>query len=131
MALAKYEVVALFDAANSQEVIENTKKEVESMIESFWWKILDRDDIGYMETLYEIGSSNNPYFYSLYTELEGETIKEFKRKLGIIWPVVRYKVLRMQDKQKFLKFKEIEKELANIDFSDLTKSGVFNEINAK
>jgi len=128
MALAKYEVVALFDAANSQEVIENTKKEVESMIESFWWKILDRDDIGYMETLYEIGSSNNPYFYSLYTELEGETIKEFKRKLGIIWPVVRYKVFRMQDNQKFLKFKEIEKELAEIDFSDLSKSWVFNEI---
>jgi len=128
MALAKYEVVVLFNAANSQETIDNTKKEVESMIESFGWKIIDRDDIGYLETLYEIGSSNNPYFYSLYTELEGETIKEFKRKLGIIWPVVRYKVLRMQDNQKFLKFKEIEKELANIDFSDLSKSGVFNEI---
>jgi len=131
MALNKYEVVVLLDAANSQDKIDTTKKEVETLIESFGWKILDRDDIWYLETLYEIGSSNNPYFYSLYTELEGDTIKEFKRKLGIIWPVVRYKVLRMQDKQKFLKFKEIEKELANIDFSDLTKSGVFNEINAK
>jgi len=131
MALAKYEVVVLFDASNAQDKIDETKKEVESLIESFGWKVLDRDDIGYLETLYEIGSSNNPYFYSLYTELEGETIKEFKRKLGIIWPVVRYKVLRMDDDQKFLKFKEIEKELANIDFSNLSKSGVFNEINAK
>ena len=131
MALSKYEVVVLFDSANSQEKIDSAKKEVETLIDSFGWKVLDKDDIWYLETLYEIGSSNNPYFYSLYTELEGDTIKEFKRKLGIIWPVVRYKVLRMQDKQKFLKFKEIEKELANIDFSDLTKSGVFNEINAK
>ena len=84
MALAKYEVVVLFDAANAQDKIEETKKEVESLIGTFGGKVLDRDDIGYLETLYEIGSSNNPYFYSLYTELEGETIKEFKRKLGII-----------------------------------------------
>ena len=131
MALAKYEVVVLFDAANAQDKIEETKKEVESLIETFGWKVLDRDDIGYLETLYEIGSSNNPYFYSLYTELEGETIKEFKRKLGIIWPVVRYKVLRMDEDKKFLKFKEIEKELANIDFSNLAKSGMFNEITTK
>ena len=131
MSLAKYEVVVLFDASNAQDKIDETKKEVESLIESFSGKVLDRDDIGYLETLYEIGSSSNPYFYSLYTELEWETIKEFKRKLGIIWPVVRYKVFRMQDEQKFLKFKEIEKELANIDFSNLSKSGVFNEINAK
>jgi len=131
MALAKYEVVVLFDAANAQDKIDDTKKEVESLIESFWGKIIDRDDIGYLETLFEIGSSNNPYFYSLYTELEGTTIKEFKRKLWIVWPVVRYKVLRMDDNQKFLKFKEIEKELANIDFSNLAKSGVFNEINTK
>jgi len=128
MALGKYEVVVLFNATNSQETIDNAKKEVESLVESFGWKVLDKDDIGYLETLHEIGSSNNPYFYSLYTELEGETIKEFKRKLGIIWPVVRYKVLKMQNGQKFLKFKEIEKELANIDFSDISRSGVFNEM---
>ena len=128
MALAKYEVVVLFDASNSQEKIDSAKKEVESLIEQFAGKVLEKDDIGYLETLYEIGSSSNPYFYSLYTELEGETIKEFKRKLGIIGPVVRYKVFRMADNQKFLKFKEIEKELANIDFANLTKSGVFNEI---
>ena len=128
MALAKYEVVVLFDASNSQEKIDSAKKEVESLIEQFGGKILEKDDIGYLETLYEIGSSSNPYFYSLYTELEGETIKEFKRKLGIIGPVVRYKVFRMADNQKFLKFKEIEKELADIDFANLTKSGVFNEI---
>jgi ribosomal protein S6 len=122
MALSKYEVIVLFDAANSQETIDNTKKEVESLIESFGGKILDRDDIGHLETLYEIGSSNNPYFYSLYTELEGDTIKELKRRLGIIGPVVRYKIFKMKDNQKFLKFKEIEKELANVDFADLTKS---------
>jgi ribosomal protein S6 len=128
MALSKYEVIVLFDAANSQETIDNTKKEVESLIESFGGKILDRDDIGHLETLYEIGSSNNPYFYSLYTELEGDTIKELKRRLGIIGPVVRYKIFKMKDNQKFLKFKEIEKELANVDFADLTKSWVFNEM---
>ena len=67
MALAKYEVVVLFDASNSQEKIDSAKKEVESLIEQFAGKVLEKDDIGYLETLYEIGSSSNPYFYSLYT----------------------------------------------------------------
>jgi len=131
MALAKYELVVLIDAANSSEQIENVKKNVETLISDFWGKVLDRDDIGHLETMYEIGSSNNPYFYSLFVELEGDTIKEFKRKLWIINGVVRYKVFKMKANQKFLKFKELEKELEKIDFTDLTKSWIFNEISAK
>jgi len=130
MALWKYEVVVLFDAANAQDKIDETKKEVETLISDFWWKILDRDDIWYMDAVYQIWSSSNPYYYSLYTELEWDSMKEFKRKLGIFWPVVRYKVFKMKDNQKFLKFKEMEKELENIDFSDLSKPWIFNEIKA-
>jgi len=70
MALGKYEVVVLIDATNPADKIEEIKKSVENLISEFGGKVLDRDDIGYLETLYEIGSSNNPYFYSLYTELE-------------------------------------------------------------
>ena len=54
MALGKYEVVVLFDASNSSEAIENAKKEVESLIETFGGKAIDRDDIGHLETVYEI-----------------------------------------------------------------------------
>ncbi len=129
MALGKYEVVVLFDAANSQDKIDAAKKAVEELIEKFGGKVIEKDDIGHLETLYEIGSSNNPYFYSLYTELEGETIKEFKRQLGILPAVVRYKVFKMKPNQKFLKLKDIEKEIEAIDFTGLTKSGIFNEIN--
>lgn len=128
MALSKYEVVVLFDAANSQDKIDSAKKEVETLIENFWGKVLDKDDIGYLETLYKIGSSSNPYFYSLFVELDGEKNKEFKRKLSIVPTVVRYKVLKMKDNQKFLKFKDLEKELVNIDFSNISKSGIFNEM---
>ncbi len=128
MALSKYEVVVLFDASNSQEKIDSAKKEVESLIGKFDGKVLDRDDIGHLETLYNIGSSSNPYFYSILVEINGENNKELKRKLGITPTVVRTKVLRMNDNQKFLKFKDIEKELWNIDFSDISKSGIFNEI---
>ena len=131
MALAKYELVVLINAANSSEQIENVKKNVEELISDFWGKVLDRDDIGHLETMYEIGSSNNPYFYSLFVELEGDTMKEFKRKLWIISGVVRYKVFKMKANQKFLKFKELEKELEKIDFTDLTKSWIFNEISTK
>jgi len=129
MALGKYEVVVLIDAANPSEKIDEIKKSVENLISEFWGKVLDRDDIGYMETLYEIGSSNNPYFYSLYTELEWTTIKDFKRKLGIVPGVVRYKVFKMKPNQKFLKMKDIAKELEQLDISNLIKSGIFNEIN--
>ena len=129
MALGKYEVVVLIDAANPQEKIDSIKKSVEELIEKFGGKVLDKDDIGYLETLYEIGSSNNPYFYSLYTDLEGTTIKDFKRQLGILPGVVRYKVFKMKPNQKFLKLKDIEKEIEKIDFTGLTKSGIFNEIN--
>jgi ribosomal protein S6 len=129
MALGKYEVVVLFDAANSQDKIDAAKKAVEELIGKFGGKVIEKDDIGHLETLYEIGSSNNPYFYSLYTELEGETIKEFKRQLGILPAVVRYKVFKMKPNQKFLKLKDIEKEIEAIDFTGLTKSGIFNEIN--
>jgi ribosomal protein S6 len=129
MALGKYEVVVLIDAANPQEKIDSIKKSVEELIEKFGGKVLDKDDIGYLETLYEIGSSNNPYFYSLYTDLEGTTIKDFKRQLGILLGVVRYKVFKMKPNQKFLKLKDIEKEIEKIDFTGLTKSGIFNEIN--
>jgi ribosomal protein S6 len=129
MALGKYEVVVLIDAANPQEKINSIKKSVEELIEKFGGKVLDKDDIGYLETLYEIGSSNNPYFYSLYTDLEGTTIKDFKRQLGILPGVVRYKVFKMKPNQKFLKLKDIEKEIEKIDFTGLTKSGIFNEIN--
>jgi len=111
MALLKYEVVVLFDATNSQEKIDSAKKEVDSLIENFGGKVLERDDIGYLETLYKIGSSLNPYFYSILVELDGEQNKEFKRKLGIMSTVVRYKVLKMSNNQKFLKFKDLEKEL--------------------
>ena len=128
MALGKYEVVVLIDAANPADKIEEIKKSVENLISEFGGKVLDRDDIGYMETLYEIGSSNNPYFYSLYTELEWTTIKDFKRKLGIIPGVVRYKVFKMKPNQKFLKMKEIAKEIEQLDISGLLKSGIFNEI---
>ena len=129
MALGKYEVVVLIDAANPQEKIDSIKKSVEELIEKFGGKVLEKDDIGYLETLYEIGSSNNPYFYSLYTDLEGTTIKDFKRQLGILLGVVRYKVFKMKPNQKFLKLKDIEKEIEKIDFTGLTKSGIFNEIN--
>lgn len=128
MTLSKYEIVVLFDAANSQENIDLGKKEVEALIEQLWGKILDRDDIAYLETLYEIWSSNNPYFYSLLVEIDWTKNKELKRKIWIIKSVVRNKVLKMTDNQKFLKFKDIEKELQNIDFSDLDKSWIFNEI---
>ena len=129
MPLAKYEVVVLFDASNSKEEIESAKKNVEELIKKFGWKILDIDDIGYLETLFEIGSTNNPYFYSLYVELEGEQIKEFNRQLAIIPAVVRYKIFKMKPNQKFLKLKDIEKEIEKIDIGELTKSGVFNEMN--
>lgn len=128
MALSKYEIVVLFDASNSQENIENGKKEVETLIEQAWGKILDRDDIAYLETLYDIWTSSNPYFYSLLVEMDWKNNKELKRKIWIVKSVVRNKVLRMEPNQKFLKFKEIEKELKNIDFSDLYKSWIFNEI---
>jgi len=130
MAFGKYEIVVLFDSTNSKDKINDTKKEIEKLITNFKWKILDIDDIWYMEALYEIGSSSNPYYYSLYVEFLWENIKEFKRKLWIVGPVVRYKVFKMKDNQKFLKFKEVEKELENIDFSDLSKPGIFNEIKA-
>ena len=129
MALGKYEVVVLFDASNSQENIEAAKKTVDELINKFGWKVLDVDDIGYLETLFEIWSSNNPYFYSLYVELDGEQIKELKRQLGIVPAVVRYKVFKMKPNQKFLKLKDMEKEIEKIDFTGLTKSGIFNEIN--
>lgn len=129
MPLGKYEVVVLFDASNSKEEIESAKKNVEELIKKFGWKILDIDDIGYLETLFEIGSTNNPYFYSLYVELEGEQIKEFNRQLAIIPAVVRYKIFKMKPNQKFLKLKDIEKEIEKIDIGELTKSGVFNEMN--
>jgi len=128
MVLLKYEVVVLFDSANSQEKIDLAKKEVESLVESFGGKVLEKDDIGYMETLYNIGSSSNPYFYSILVELNGEQNKEFKRKLSIVPIVVRYKLFKMKKNQKFLIFKDIEKQLSNIDFSDISKSGIFNEI---
>ena len=129
MPLGKYEVVVLFDASNSKEEIESAKKNVEELIKKFGWKILDIDDIGYLETLFEIGSTNNPYFYSLYVELEGEQIKEFNRQLAIMPAVVRYKIFKMKPNQKFLKLKDIEKEIEKIDIGELTKSGVFNEMN--
>jgi len=129
MALGKYEVVVLIDAANSSDKIEEIKKAVENLISEFGGKVLDKDDIGYMETFYEIGSSNNPYFYSLYTDLEWTTIKDFKRKLSIIPGVVRYKVFKMKPNQKFLKMAELTKELEQLDISNLVKSGIFNEMN--
>lgn len=128
MALSKYEVVVLFDSSNSQDKIDSAKKEVESLIESFGGKVLDRDDIGYLDVLYKIGSSSNPYFYSIFVELDGENNKQLKRKLWIVPTLVRYKVLKMSNNQRFLKFKDIEKELWNIDFSDISKAGIFNEI---
>lgn len=129
MLLGRYEVVVLFDASNSKEEIESAKKNVEELIKKFGWKVLDIDDIGYLETLFEIGSTNNPYFYSLYVELEGEQIKEFNRQLAIIPAVVRYKIFKMKPNQKFLKLKDIEKEIEKIDIGQLTKSGIFNEMN--
>jgi len=42
--------------------------------------------------------------------------------------VVRYKVFKMKPNQKFLKMKEIAKEIEQLDISGLLKSGIFNEI---
>lgn len=128
MALSKYEVVTLFWSSTSWDNIDKLKKAVESMLEEFWWKVLDKDDIGYLE---ESIISWNPYYYSLFTELEWDTIKDLKRKLSIIEGVDRVKVFKMKDTQKFLKFKEIEKELKDIDFSDISKNGIFHEIESK
>jgi len=128
MALSKYEVVTLFWSSTSWNNIDKIKKEVESMLEEFWWKVLYRDDIGYLE---ESIISWNPYYYSLFTELEWVTIKDLKRKLSIIEGVDRVKIFKMKDNQKFLKFKEIEKELKDIDFSDISKNGIFHEIESK
>jgi hypothetical protein len=36
--------------------------------------------------------------------------------------VVRSRLFRMKNSQKFLKFNEIDKELKDIDFAELTKS---------
>ena len=45
MALGKYEVVVLIDAANPADKIDEIKKSVENLITEFGGKVLDKDDI--------------------------------------------------------------------------------------
>ena len=125
----KYEVVVLIDSSNSEKEIDNIKKDVDNLILSYSWKILGKDDIWYVKALFKIWSSTNPYFYSLYVELEPNVISDLKKKLWIMRTVVRSRLFRMKNSQKFLKFNEIDKELKDIDFAELTKSWIFNEMN--
>jgi len=129
MALWKYELVVLIDSSVSKENVEKIKKDVDWLVDKLWWKVLDIDDIWYLDVVYEIGSSSNPYFYSVYLELDWAVINDFKRQLSLFNWVVRYKIFKMKPNQRFLKLKDIEKEIESIDFAWLTKSWIFNEIN--
>ena len=128
MTLLKYEIVVLFKSSTSWTNIDELKKKFESVILQFWWKILEIDDIGYIK---DCTINWNPYYYSLYTNLEWTTIKDLKRKLSIIWNIDRINIFKMKDSQKFLKFKEIEKKLIDIDFSNIWKNNIFDEIDKK
>jgi len=122
--MQKYDVVLLVDASLS----ETNRKEVVSDFEKLIKKtIVEQDDIGLQQLMYDLGSkswNDKAYVYSYCIEAEAEDLDIIKKSLLYNKTVKRYCIFKMDKNEEFLKFAKINEELQGIvDWWDPKKLG--------
>lgn len=106
--MSRYEFVWLIDPNLPSEKIEQEKKDLQEMFKD---SLIDVDDIGILELEYPIKKRERAYFLSLCLNLDSKDIKWLEEKIALDSNLLRFFFYRMKDNEKFLKFKEVNKQL--------------------
>ncbi len=122
----RYELVVLIDPKLSWEDIKAKKEEIKKLIETSKGEMEEIDDIGYLDLQFAINKEKRAYFYSVCVRLDNEAISSIKKTLKVMVGINRWKLFKMADEAKFLKYSEVNKEvIKEVEKED----GIFNEIN--
>ncbi len=101
-----YELVIVIDA----NLAAKDMKEVSGKVEKFLWKgILDTDDIGLMQTKYQIEGQDQAYYISYYVELDPDSIPQLKLDLSILKWIAKFTLFGMKESEAFLKMSDLKK----------------------
>lgn len=103
----RYEFVVVIDTGLSQEKRKTLIWEVEKL---FWKSIKDKDDMWAMDLAISIKSNKKAYYMSYFLELDPTLIVWIKKQLSIMKWVLRFVFFKMNEKEEFLKFSDINKK---------------------
>ena len=112
--MQKYDVVLLVDASLS----ETNRKEVVSEFEKLIKKdIVDQDDIGLQQLMYDLGNkawNDKVYVYSYCIQAEAEDLDVIKKNVLYNKAIKRYYIFKMDKNEEFVKFSKVNDELKSI-----------------
>ncbi len=112
--MQKYDVVLLVDASLSETDRKETVSEFEKLIKK---TIVDQDDIGLQQLVYNLGNkawNNKAYVYSYYIQAEAQDLDVIKKHLLYNKAIKRYYIFKMDKNAEFLKFAKVNEELTSI-----------------
>ncbi|WBW50236.1 30S ribosomal protein S6 [Peptoniphilus equinus] len=92
----KYEVIVMFYPDVEEEKRTKAFDRLQNIINSAG-SVKNIDDWGMRKLAYEIEYYKEAYYYLVEFEAQPEIIKEFDRVSGILEPVMRHMVVRLED----------------------------------
>lgn len=101
----KYEFVWIIDPNYSMDDIKNILNEIKTKLEN----VIDEDDIGFLDLVYEIKWNRRWYFISYLVEIDPLKVEEKIKDISLIKWVMRCFMYKMRPFEKYLKFHEINK----------------------
>jgi len=104
--MAKYEFVGLIDPTLSTDTIKERVEDIKKILGN----IIDEDEIGFLELVYPIEKNDRAYFVSYLVEMEPSEIAEKKKQISLLKWLMRFFFYKMDQKDKFLKFHEVNKQ---------------------
>jgi len=109
--MKKYELVLMVDPSLKETDRKSLIKDLEKVLGS---NILDTDDIGLQELVYDLGSkrgNNRAYFVSYYLQGDTTSLDEIRKALLYNKGILRYFLFSMTNTQPFHHFDKVTKEL--------------------
>jgi small subunit ribosomal protein S6 len=96
----KYEIGFLLNPESSDEEVKKIMDSVIGIIEKAKGKVENIDEWGRRKLAYPIQKHNEGIYTFINTEVEGKTMAEIERRLKLSERVIRFIVLRLDDKLK-------------------------------
>ena len=107
-------MVLLVDASLSETDRKDMVSEFEKLIKK---TILDQDDMGLQQLMYNLGNktwNDKAYVYSYYIQAEAEDLDVIKKNLLYNKAIKRYYIFKMDKNEEFLKFAKVNEELTSV-----------------
>lgn len=106
----RYELVVVINPALTADQITALKTKIVDLV----GEVIDTDDIGLLPLAYQMNGQVQAYFISRYVELDQARMQEISAELRITKGVSKFVFYKIDPKQGYLKFAELNKMFADI-----------------